>query len=157
MRTKTSYKDADAHNSFSPEAPAINAVSRHLIRFSPDPTLTAEALAERASYQPRQPIKPTIDTSGVPWDEVMSRLQKVCRTIAVTRGGRVRTRSSSAEDELLQLMTEYNLMGDNTILQAETLRPAPSHLANMRMTLAFFDNEDARGHDPRGHDVRRKW
>ena len=55
-------------------------------------------------YQPTTPIKPTINTSMVSWDVVLLRLQAVCRTIAVTRGGR--TRSSPAEDELVQLMAE---------------------------------------------------
>ena len=46
-------------------------------------------------------------------------------------------------------MTKFNLLGDNTIQLAETLQPAPSHLANKRMTLAFFDNNDA------AHGARR--
>ena len=104
------------------------------------PALTAEALAEQAMYKPNLPIKPAIDTSTVSWDAVLPRLLAICRTIAVTRGGR--TRSSPAEDELVQLMTEFNLLSDNTVHQAETPQPQPLHLANKRMMLAFFDNND---------------
>ena len=91
-------------------------------------------------YQPTLPIKPVLDTFQVAWEEVLPRLQAVCRTIAVTKGGR--TRSSPAEDELMQLMTEFDLLGNNTVLQAETPLPPPPHLANKRMTLPFFDNND---------------
>ena len=77
----------------------------------------------------------------VAWDKVLPRLQEVCRIIAVTKGGC--TRSSPAEDKLIQLMTEFELLTDNIALQTEAPAPAPPHLANKRMTLAFFDNHDA--------------
>ena len=70
-----------------------------------------------------------------------ARLQAVCRTIAVTKKGR--TRSSLAETELIQLMTELDLLGNNTVLLAETPTPLSLHLANKHMTLAFFDNNHA--------------
>ena len=94
--------------------PAVNAVSRHLVSFQTDPTKTAEALAEQAMYKPSLPINPAIDTSKVAWDVVLPRPQAIYRTIAVTDGGRIR--SSPAEDELVQLMTEFKLLGNNTVL-----------------------------------------
>ena len=84
---------------------------------------------------------PIFDTSKVEWDAVLPQLQAVCRTIAATKGGR--TRSTPAEDMLMQLMTKYHLLGTNTALQAEAPVTPPPHLANKRMTLAFFDNNDA--------------
>ena len=87
LRQQTTYKDAATRVSFTPDNPAVNAVSRHLISFCPDPTLTAEALAEKAMYPPTLPI---LDTSKVAWDEVLPHLQAVCRTIAVTKGGRTK-------------------------------------------------------------------
>ena len=102
--------------SFATDNPAVNAVSRPLVSFCPDPTLTA-------MYQPTLPTKPVLNASQVAWDAVLPRLQAVCRTIAVTKGGR--TRSSPVEDELMQLMTEFDLLGNNTILLAETPIPPP--------------------------------
>ena len=84
MRKQPASKESHTHVTLAPGSAAINAVSRHLVSACPDPTLTAEALAERALYQPNLPIKPTIDTSKVSWDVVLPRLQAVCRTIAVT-------------------------------------------------------------------------
>ena len=83
-------------------------------------------------YQPTLPIKPVMDTSQVAWDAVLPRLQAVCRTIAVTKGGR--NRSSPAEDELMQLMTEFDLLGNNTVLHGETPLPPPPHLAKWQQT-----------------------
>ena len=140
LRHKTTYKDAASHVSFSSDVPAVNAVSRHLVSFVPNLELTAQALAEKEMYQPTLPIKAAFDTSTVAWDKVLPRLQDICRVIAVTKGGR--TRSTPAEDQLIQVMTEFNLLGNNIALQAEALA-APAHLANKRMTLAFFDNNDA--------------
>ena len=131
-------QDAATRVSFASDNPAVNAVSKHLVSFVPDLKLTAEALAEKDMYQPTLPIKPTLDTSKVPWDEVLPLLQDACRTIAVTKGGC--TRSSPADDELIHLMTKFDLLGNNNALQAKAPAPPPPHLANKRMTLAFFDN-----------------
>ena len=125
----------------TPDRPAINAVSRHLVSFCPDPALTAESLAERAMYLPTQTATPTFDTSKVEWDAMLPQLQAVCRTIAVTKGGC--TKSTRAEDMLMQLMTKYNVLGTNTALLAQAPLTPPPHLANKRMMLAFFDNNDA--------------
>ena len=39
-------------------------------------------------------------------------------------------------------MIEFEHLGNNTVRQAETPKPTPLHLANKRMTQAFFDNND---------------
>ena len=62
-------------------------------------------------YQPTLPTKPTLNTSTVPWDNVLPLLQDVCRIIAVTKGGR--TRSTPAEDKLILVMTKFGLREDN--------------------------------------------
>ena len=133
------YKAA-ARVSFASDQPVANAVCRHLVSFVTNPKLTAEAQAEKNMYQPTLPVKATLDTSRVAWGKVLPGLQEVCRLIAVTKGGR--TRSSPAEDKLIQVMTEFDLLGDNIALHA-VVPTAPPHLANKRMTLAFFDNNDA--------------
>ena len=114
LRQRTTYKDAASHVSFASDKQAVNAVSRHLVSFAPDPKMTAEALADNNMYQPILPIKAALDTSQVAWDKVLPRLQEVCRSIAVTKGGR--TKSSPAEDKLIQLMTEFELLADNIAL-----------------------------------------
>ena len=102
--------------------------------------LTAEASAERALHPPNHFKKAAINTSTMPSDILLPQQQAVCCSIAVSR--RERTRSFPAEDEFLQLITEFHLLSDNTSLQAEK-EPQPQHLVKKRITFAFFDNSDA--------------